>query len=66
MALAALAMAGALVWADRPLFALMGGGVGRFAALAMLVGGGLVVYAAVAQAVGAVDARGVLRLVRRR
>ncbi len=66
MALAALAMAGALVWAERPLFAAMGGGAGRFAALALLVGGGLAVYGAVALAVGAVDARGVLRLVRRR
>jgi len=65
MALAALAMAGALVWAERPLFALLGGGLGRWAALALLVGGGLVVYGAVAQIIGAVDGRAVLRLVRR-
>ena len=66
MGLAALAMAGALVWAERPLFAFAGGGVGRFLALGVLVGGGLVVYGAVAQLVGAVDGRGLVRLVRRR
>ena len=66
MAIAALAMAGALVWAERPLFAWLGDGAGRWAALALLVGGGLAVYGAVAQAVGAVDARGLLQLVRRR
>ncbi len=66
MALAALAMAGALVSAERPVFAWLGDGGGRFAALALLVSGGLAVYAVVAQAVGAVDARGMLRQLRRR
>ncbi len=67
MAIAALAMAGALIFAQRTVFAAAGDVAGlRWLALAVLVGFGLAVYGAAAQLVGAVDGRELLGLFRRR
>ncbi len=71
MALAALAMAAALVWAEQHVFtaasALLPGVAGvRWLALAALVGFGLVVYAMAGQVLGGLDFREMLGTFRRR
>lgn len=71
MALAALAMAGALVWGQEVVFggvaAVLHGMPGeRWVALAALVGFGLGVYAVAGQALGGLDFRQILGVLRRR
>jgi putative peptidoglycan lipid II flippase len=61
MAIAALAMAATLWLAEAPLFHF-----NRWLALTALVSLGMAVYAAAALAIGALDARALVRLVRRR
>ena len=61
MAIAALAMAATLWFAEAPLFHF-----NRWLALTALVSLGMAVYAAAALAIGALDARALVRLVRRR
>ncbi len=67
MALAALAMAGALWFARRTVFAEMGATAGlRWLALGALVGSGCAAYLAAAQLLGAFDLREFLGVMRRR
>ena len=67
MALSALAMAAALLWAQGTIFAWAGQTAGlRWLALAALVGSGLLAYGAAAQLLGAMDLREMLGMFRRR
>ena len=67
MALAALAMAGALLLAEQYVFGPAADTAGlRWLALGVLVGFGLAAYGVAAQALGALDARELLALMRRR